>query len=225
MVSALFLDRKHAAQELVKKLNDVITSINNDDLVVLAIPRGGVIIGDVVASHFQCDLDIVVSRKIGAEFNPELAIGAIMPDDSYFINERITNVVPVSQSYLEYQINREKKEIERRLIEFRGSKVYSNKLHDKVIILVDDGIATGATIIAASQWIKKKQLCKKFFIAVPVAPARDETIEKLKEIADKVIVPHILDNFSAVGQFYDNFSQVSDRDVKSIMKRYGYNTM
>ena len=225
MVSALFLDRKHAAQELVKKLNDVIININNDDLVVLAIPRGGVVIGDVVASHFHCDLDIVVSRKIGAEFNPELAIGAIMPDDSYFINERITNVVPVSQSYLDYQINREKKEIERRLIEFRGSKFYSNKLHDKVIILVDDGIATGATIIAASQWIKKKQLCKKLFIAVPVAPARDETIEKLKEIADKVIVPHILDNFSAVGQFYDNFSQVSDGDVKSIMKRYGYNTM
>ena len=225
MVSALFLDRKHAAKELVKKLSDVIININNDDLVVLAIPRGGVVIGDVVASHFHCDLDIVVSRKIGAESNSELAIGAIMPDDSYFINERITNVVPVSQSYLDYQINREKKEIERRLIEFRGSKFYSNKLHDKVIILVDDGIATGATIIAASQWIKKKQLCKKLFIAVPVAPARDETIEKLKEIADKVIVPHILDNFSAVGQFYDNFSQVSDGDVKSIMKRYGYSTM
>ncbi len=225
MVSALFLDRKHAAQELVKKLNDVIININNDELVVLAIPRGGVIIGDVVASHFHCDLDIVVSRKLGAEFNPELAIGAIMPDDSYFINERITNIVPVSKSYVDNQIKQEKREIERRLIEFRGSKIYSNKLHDKVIILVDDGIATGATIIAASQWIKKKHLCKKLYIAVPVAPARDDTIEKLKEIADKVIIPHILDNFSAVGQFYDNFSQVSDQDVKSIMKRYGYNAL
>ncbi len=225
MVSALFLDRKHAAEELVKKINDVIININNHDLVVLAIPRGGVIIGDVVASHFHCALDIVVTRKLGAEFNPELAIGAIMPDDSYFINERITSIVPVSQSYIDNQLRREKREIERRLIEFRGSKIYSDKLRDKIIILVDDGIATGATIIAASQWIKEKHLCKKLYIAVPVAPARDETIEKLKEIADTVIVPHILDNFSAVGQFYDNFSQVSDKDVKSIMKRYGYNTM
>ncbi len=225
MVSALFLDRKHAAEELVKKLNDVIINTDNHELVVLAIPRGGVMIGDVVASHFHCDLDIVVSRKLGAEFNPELAIGAIMPDDSYFINERITSIVPVHQSYVDTQIKLEKREIERRLIEFRGSKIYGNKLHDKVVILVDDGIATGATIIAASQWIMKKHHCKKLYIAVPVAPARDDTIEKLKEIADKVIIPHILDNFSAVGQFYDNFSQVSDKDVKSIMKRYGYNTL
>lgn len=225
MVSALFLDRKHAAQELVKELNDVLININNAELVVLAVPRGGVIIGDVVASHFHCDLDLVVSRKLGAEFNPELAIGAIMPDDSYFINERITNIVPVSQSYVDNQIRLEKREIERRLIEFRGSKIYGDKLHNKVIILVDDGIATGATIIAASQWIRKKHLCKKLYIAVPVAPARDDTIEKLKEMADKVIILHILDNFSAVGQFYDNFSQVSDQNVKSIMKRYGYSTL
>ncbi len=225
MVSALFLDRRHAAEELVKRLDGVVNSIKNDDRVVLAIPRGGVIIGDVVASHLHCNLDIVVSRKIGAELNPELAIGALMPDDSYFINERITKIIPVSQNYIDNQIKQEKEEIDRRLIEFRGSKIYSNKLHNKTIILVDDGIATGATIIAASQWIKKKHSCKKLIIAVPVAPARDETIDKLKEIADKVIVSFMIDDFSAVGQFYDNFDQVKDQEVKSIMRRYGYNIL
>lgn len=225
MVSALFLDRKHAAEELVKKLNDVIINIKNEDLVVLAIPRGGVIIGDVVASHFNCNLDIVVSRKIGAEGNPELAIGALMPDESYFINERITSIIHVSKNYIDIKIEQEKKEIERRLIEFRGSRMYSDKLHNKVIILVDDGIATGATIIAASQWIRKKHNCKNLIIAVPVAPARDETIDKLKEISDRVIVIYIIEDFSAVGQFYNNFDQVNDQDVKSIMKRYGYKTL
>ena len=225
MLSALFLNRKHAAEELVKKLYDTVSDIKNHDLIVLAIPRGGVIIGDVVASHFHCGLDIVVSRKIGAELNPELAIGALMPDDSYFINERITNIIPVSQNYIDNQIRQEKKEIDRRLIEFRGNKIYGNKLQDKTIILVDDGIATGATIIAASQWIKKKHSCKKLIIAVPVAPARDDTIDKLKGIADKVIVSGIIDEFSAVGQFYNNFDQVKDLEVKSIMKRHGYHTL
>jgi predicted phosphoribosyltransferase len=222
MVSALFLDRKHAAEELLKKLRNVVINFDSSDLVVLAIPRGGIIIGDVIASGFDCSLDIVVSRKIGAEFNPELAIGAIMPDDSYFVNERIADVVPISQDYIYNQIKKEKTEIERRLVEFRGSKNYPDRIFDKVIVLVDDGIATGATIIAAAQWIRKKLKCKSLIIAVPVAPARDDTVTRLKEIADMVIISHLIDNFSAVGQFYDNFGQVSDRDVKAIMKRYGY---
>jgi predicted phosphoribosyltransferase len=146
-----------------------------------------------------------------------------MPDDSYFINERITDIIPTSQKYIDNQIKKEKTEIERRLIEFRGSKIYNNLSHDKVVILVDDGIATGATIIAAAKWIKKKHSCKNLIIAVPVAPARDITIENLKVIADMVIIPYIVDDFSAVGQFYDNFNQVHDQNVKSIMKRYGYN--
>jgi predicted phosphoribosyltransferase len=115
-VSVLFLDRKHAAEELLKKMKDIVINPDNANLVVLAIPRGGIIIGDVIASGFNCSLDIVVSRKIGAEFNPELAIGAIMPDESYFINERIADVIPISQNYIDNQIKKEKVEIERRLV-------------------------------------------------------------------------------------------------------------
>ena len=173
-MATLFQDRKHAAEELVKILNSIVINNNKKELLVLAIPRGGIIIGDVIASHFHCNLDIVVSRKIGAEFNSELAIGAVMPDNSYFINEQIINMIPsVSQNYIENQIKIEKKEIDRRLIEFRGNSQYNDKLNGKDVLLVDDGIATGATIIAAARWIKNKYNCKSLIVAVPVAPAKD----------------------------------------------------
>jgi putative phosphoribosyl transferase len=224
-MTTLFQDRKHAGEELVKILDNIIISNNKkEQMVVLAIPRGGIIIGDVIASYFQCNLDIVVSRKIGAEFNPELAIGAVMPDNSYFINERITNLIPSqSQNYIENQLKIEKKEIDRRLIEFRGSKQYNDKLKGKDVLLVDDGIATGATIIAAARWIKNKHDCKSLIVAVPVAPATNKaTIDDLKDVASNVIISHVVEDFYGVGQFYDRFDQVSDTDVKEIMKKYGY---
>jgi putative phosphoribosyl transferase len=224
-MTILFQDRKHAGEELVKVLDNVIISNNKkEQMVVLAIPRGGIIIGDVIASYFQCNLDIVVSRKIGAEFNPELAIGAVMPDNSYFINERITNLIPSqSQNYIENQLKIEKKEIDRRLIEFRGSKQYNDKLKGKDVLLVDDGIATGATIIAAARWIKNKHDCKSLIVAVPVAPATNKaTIDDLKDVASNVIISHVVEEFYGVGQFYNRFDQVSDTDVKEIMKKYGY---
>jgi putative phosphoribosyl transferase len=225
-MTILFQDRKHAGEELVKVLDNVIISNNKkEQMVVLAIPRGGIIIGDVIASYFQCNLDIVVSRKIGAEFNPELAIGAVMPDNSYFINERITNLIPSqSQNYIENQLKIEKKEIDRRLIEFRGSKQYNDKLKGKDVLLVDDGIATGATMIAAARWIKNKHDCKSLIVAVPVAPATNKaTIDDLKDVASNVIISHVVEEFYGVGQFYNRFDQVSDTDVKEIMKKYGYN--
>jgi putative phosphoribosyl transferase len=225
-MTILFQDRKHAGEELVKVLDNVIISNNKkEQMVVLAIPRGGIIIGDVIASYFQCNLDIVVSRKIGAEFNPELAIGAVMPDNSYFINERITKLIPSpSQNYIENQLKIEKKEIDRRLIEFRGSKQYNDKLKGKDVLLVDDGIATGATMIAAARWIKNKHDCKSLIVAVPVAPATNKaTIDDLKDVASNVIISHVVEEFYGVGQFYNRFDQVSDTDVKEIMKKYGYN--
>lgn len=223
----LFKDRTQAAEELAEEIKSYLTSIGisegteeSKSLIVLAIPRGGVITGDVVASRLRCDMDIIVSRKIGAEYNSELAIGALLPDGSYFINERIANMLNTSQVYIDKQVKIQKKEIERRLIEFRGDKEYGNRLNGRIVILVDDGIATGSTIIAAARWIKEKHNCKRLIIAVPVAPATNDTIDKLDEIADKVIILSIVREFYAVGQFYENFDQVEDKEVKEIMKKY-----
>ena len=223
-----FHDRKEAGLLLAEKLklyikNAFISEVKKESFIVMAIPRGGVILGDIVASELNVDLDIIICKKIGAENNPELAIGAVMPDGSYIINEDIVNRINISLGYISKQVELQKNEIERRLMEFRGNKEYHNKLKDKTIILIDDGIATGATILAAVKWLKEKHFSKKLIVAVPVAPLESSILDKLNQIADKVIVIFSPYDFSAVGQFYEHFDQVSDKEVKEIMNKYGFN--
>ena len=219
MQTVLFRDRTDAAKQLAERLYWLKNEIqeNKSPVVIVAVPRGGVVIGNIIASQLGAKLDLVVSRKIGAPFNPELAIGAVMPDGSYFLND-VAEMMNVSQDYIESQIEKEVKEIDRRLIEFRGDREYYNKLEDKIVVLVDDGIATGATILASAKWIKDKHNCKQLIIAVPLAPG--EILEDLKRVADKVIVLHTPEPFGAVGRFYHDFNQVSDDEVKEIMKKY-----
>jgi putative phosphoribosyl transferase len=224
MQSVMFRNRIEAAKELAKRLKwlkevqlEDKAQKNKSATVVVAIPRGGIIIGDIIASELGTKLDLVVSRKIGAPFNPELAIGAVMPDGSYFLNE-VAEMINVSQDYIESQIDKELKEIDRRLIDFRGGREYDNELEDKTVVLVDDGVATGATILASAKWINDKHNCKQLIIAVPVAPR--EILGELADIADKVIVLNTPEPFGAVGRFYQEFNQVSDDEVKEIMKKY-----
>ena len=226
MQPAIFQNRIYAGEKLTKRLfwlkqDRLKEERRQQSTVILAIPRGGVIIGDVIASELDAKLDVVVSRKIGAPYNPELAIGAVMPDGSYFINQEIVNMLNISQEYIQIQAHEQVKEIDRRLMGYRGSKEYDNEFEDKIVVLVDDGIATGATMLASAQWIKNKQHCKKLVIAVPVAP-REILVDELNQVADEVIVLYSPLSFEAVGQFYQDFSQVSDNEVKEIMKKYGY---
>jgi putative phosphoribosyl transferase len=231
MQSVIFIDRRDAAEQLAKKLDwlkaeTTKESIEPDkistNIVVLAIPRGGVIIGDIIASNLGSRLDIVVSRKIGAPSNPELAIGAVMPDGSVYTNMNIVNHLSVPAGYIDSQAKAEVREIERRLYRFRGNIEYEESLRGKAVVLVDDGIATGATILAAAKWLRSKNLCKKLVIAAPVAPPSDSTLESLKNLADEVIILYSPEPFYAVGQFYKRFPQVSDDEVIEIMQKYGY---
>jgi putative phosphoribosyl transferase len=221
----IFHDRIDAANDLAVKLLSLIKKEERDSssIVVLAIPRGGVVIGDIVATKLNSKLDVVVSRKIGTPFDPEVAIGAVMPDGTYFPNEDVMLALNITQSYIDRQVNLQMKEIEQRLMSFRGSKEYDSQLKGKTVILVDDGIATGATILSATQWLKTKQNCQDLIIAVPVAP--HDTVDRLKQIVGngRVISLYSPEQFIAVGQFYADFGQVSDREVKNIMKRHGFN--
>ncbi len=227
MQSIIFQDRIDAGKRLAKKLSwlkqDQLKEERDrrqQSIVILAIPRGGVIIGDVIASELDARLDIIVSRKIGAPDNPELAIGAVMPDGSYFLNQRLVNMLNVPQEYIQIQAYEQIKEIDRRLMAYRGSKEYDNEFERKAVVLVDDGIATGATMTASAKWIKNKQQCKRLVIAVPVAPA--EILDDLNQVADEVIVLYTPEPFIAIGRFYEDFAQVSDNEVKEIMRKYGY---
>ena len=209
----IFQNRTDAAKQLVKNLEWV----KKDDPLILAIPRGGVIIGDVISSLLNTQLDIVISRKIGAPHNPELAIGAVMHDGIYFPNDDITRMLSVPQKYIDSEIHAQTKEIERRLMKFRGTKEYH--LEEKTIVLVDDGIATGATMFVAIQWIKK-QKPKQLIVAIPVGPK--EIVDKLNKLVDKVVVLRSPVDFNAVGGFYHEFEQVEDSQVQEIMRKLGY---
>ena len=211
MQSILFRNRIDAANKLAEKILWPLKKEHiSSSIVVLSIPRGGVVIGDVVAAKLNTKLDILVSRKIGAPDDPEFAIGAVMPDGTYFLNENDMVTFKVLQSFIEAEVNVQSKEIERRLMSFRGSKEYDNELKGKAVVLVDDGIATGATILSAIQWLKTKQNCQELIIAVPVAP--NDTVDKLKQIIgnNRVITLYSPEPFIAVGRFYEDFRQVSD---------------
>jgi predicted phosphoribosyltransferase len=152
---------------------------------------------------------------VGSPFNPELAVGAVMHDGSFFPNEDIIKMFDLPRTYLDEQVAIQKREIERRLLKFRGSRDY--QLAGKFVILVDDGIATGATVFAAINWLRSQKI-RKLIVAVPVGPR--DTITKLKTVADDVIVLQTPFLFEAVGEFYEDFSQVIDEDVVETMRKY-----
>jgi len=209
----VFYDRTEAAKKLAERLE----WLRNEEPLILAIPRGGVITGDVIATALGAKLDVVVPRKLGSPYNPELAIGAVMHDGTHFLNTDIIEMLNVPKEYIDAEIASQIKEIERRLVKFRGSKKYD--LQDKTIVVVDDGIATGATMFAAVQWVKK-QKPRKLIVAVPVGPT--QTIDRLKKVADEVIVVSTPLLFGAVGEFYQDFTQVTDDKVQEIMRKHGY---
>ena len=209
----MFKDRKDAANQLAKALED----FKDSNPLILAIPRGGVIIGDIIASKLDAEFDIIVSKKIGAPYNDELAIGAIMHDGSYFPNKEIAQQLDVSNEYFEEKKQIQMKEVERRLVHYRGKIEYD--LQNRLVIIVDDGVATGATLSVASLWVKN-QNTQKIIIAIP-GGAKD-TILKLSKIVDEVIALETPDIFSAVSQIYHNFSQVNDNEVQDIMRKHGY---
>lgn len=158
---------------------------------------------------------MVVAKKIGHPSNPEFAIGAVMHDGSFISNEAVVSLSDVPHQYLTHSISTLTREIERRLMKFRGSKVYD--LSGKVVVLADDGVATGMTMFAAIRWLKTQQL-RGLIVAIPVGPR--DTIQTLKETADEVIVLQSPAIFGAVGAFYEDFSQVSDDEVVEIMQKY-----
>ncbi|MGH9910000.1 MAG: phosphoribosyltransferase, partial [Nitrososphaerales archaeon] len=187
----------------------------NNSVIVLAIPRGGVIVADEIAKSLNAMLDVVVPRKLGAPYNPELAIGAVMHDSSSYINEYVTNTLRIEQDYITSEIDAQVKEIERRLALYRGSSKYD--LEGKTIIMVDDGIATGATMMVSILWVKK-QKPKMVILAVPVAPK--EVTRKLSEMVDRSVVLHTPLEFGAVGEFYEDFGQISDQEVIDTLRKY-----
>ncbi|MEP0825642.1 MAG: phosphoribosyltransferase [Nitrososphaera sp.] len=184
--------------------------------IVLGIPRGGVILADIVARKLGADFDIVIPRKLGAPDNEELAIGAVMEDGTSFVNSYLVNALRISKEYLESEKARQAEEIRRRSATYR--KPGSYKISGKNTILIDDGIATGATVIASARWARRQNPAS-LVVAVPVAPP--QSVEVLEHETDSVIVLHSPHDFGSVGQFYDEFEPVTDEQVVQISRSWG----
>ena len=211
-----FRDRIDAAEILAERLTESFSNlkINRQEAVILGIPRGGVIIADIVARKLSTGFDIVIGRKLGAPENKELAIGAVMEDGTSYINRYLVDALLITQEYIEKEKLEQQNEIKRRKTLYRKTSDY--EIEKRVVTLVDDGIATGATIIAAARWIRK-QRPKLLLLAVPVAPS--QTVHLLRQEADFTEVVASPDNFNAVGEFYANFDPVADEDVIEVMKK------
>ena len=210
-IIVLFKNQISAGEKLAKNLG----KYKNKDAIILAIPRGGVATGYGLAKKLNLPLDIIVTRKIGAPNNPELAIGAVgETKGSLWLNERLIENLKVSQDYLDSEVKVQKLEIKRREKIYRQAKKALD-LKAKIVVLVDDGLATGATMIAAIREIRNMEP-EKIVVAVPVAPP--DTIENLKKEADEVICLQAPSLFFAVGQWYENFKQYSDREVIKLIQ-------
>lgn len=184
-----------------------------EHVVVLGIPRGGVVVAAPVADTLDAPLDVVVPRKLGAPGNPELAIGAVAPGVRV-LDERLLRSLGVPERYVEEEIERQEKEIDRRTELYRSGGA-GVAIAGATVVIADDGVATGATAIAALRWARAQGAARVVF-AAPVGPR--ETIRRLAQEADEVIVLEAPPSFFAVGEWYETFDQVQDDEVVRILR-------
>lgn len=200
-------NRNEAGKKLSEKILDV---VEDNDVIVLAIPRGGVIVGKEIATKIKCSLDVIISKKITPPSSPEYAIGAITHDGTIYQSQN-WNMFS-SEPNFENEVNKKKLEVKRRLEEYRGNSDYN--FDNKTVILVDDGIATGATVFAILKWLSDQNI-RKIILAVPVIPK--DTFKKMEPMVDSIITLEVPTEFYAVGQVYKEFDQVSDEEVMATL--------
>ncbi len=208
----IFKDRKDAAKKLIPKLQEY---KKNPQAIVLALPRGGIIPAYEIAKELKLPLDLIISQKIGAPFLKELAIGAITEDGETFFDENIISGYDISKEYIKQETQKKIKEANRRENLYRKNLPPLN-LQDKIAILVDDGVATGATMLVTIKSAKAKKV-KKIIVAVPViAP---DSLRRIEKEVDQVIYLEAPQSFAAVGQFYEYFDQIDDKTVIELLKK------
>ena len=205
-----FEDRRHAGALLAQQLHAYAQA---PDTLILALPRGGVPVAAEIAAHLELPMDIVLVRKLGVPGNEEVAMGAIAIEDVLLLNEPFIARLGLPPEAVAAVIEKERAELQRRLQAYRGSRPFPD-LNGKRVILVDDGIATGATMRAAIEAVRRLG-AQHIIVAAPVAPP--EVVAQLQQRADTVVVPLQPVNFRAVGQWYADFDQTDDDTVRQLL--------
>ena len=205
----VFADRTDAGEQLADRLEQ--RGVETD--VVLAVPRGGLPLGRVVADRLDAPLDVVVAKKMGAPHNPELAIGAVGADGSAWVNDAIVARVGADDDYVETERERKAEEAREKADLYREGKPVP-ELEGQRVLVVDDGVATGATTIACLRQVENAGAAH---VALAVPVGSPDSIERLRDEADEVICVDTPPGFGAVGQFYRRFDQVSDDEARSYL--------
>ncbi len=209
--NAVFADRRDAGRRLAKHL----THLKSQSPVVLGLPRGGVVVADEVARALDAPLDVLVVRKIGAPHQPELALGAVTDgaNRQRILNNDVLAIVSVPDDYLQAETDRQFAEVERRQALYRGGRA-PIEVTDRTVIVVDDGIATGATVRAGIRSLRANR-ARSIVLAVPLAPP--EALSALRDEVDELVCMETPHTFRAVGIYYGNFSQTTDAEVVEIL--------
>src|SRR5438105_11868494 len=211
-MEGIFPNRAEAGRLLGVKLSKY---AGQDDVIVLGLPRGGVPVAYEVAQALRVPLDVFIVRKLGVPGFEELAVGAIASGGVRVLNEEVANALPNRDEIIEAVTQRETAELERREREYRDGRP-APELRDKTVILIDDGLATGATMRAAVKALRQRGAAK-IVVAVPVGPP--DTCKEFEDVADEVVCASAPEYFQAVGQYYEDFSQTSDEEVRQLLVR------
>ena len=207
-----FRDRMEAGQLLAEQLHEY---ERRADAIVLALPRGGVPVGYEIATKLGLPLDVFVVRKLGVPGQPELAMGAIASGGVRVLNEDVLRAMPFAAATIAEITAEETREVERRERDYRDGRP-APEMEGRVVILVDDGLATGATMLAAIAALRQKNPVK-IVVAVPVCPP--ETLQEIERAADDTVILFAPDWFRGVGQFYEDFAQLDDETVRDLLAR------
>ena len=207
-----FRDRTEAGRSLAEQLR---VYERHPDAIVLALPRGGVPVAYEVATTLALPLDIFVVRKLGVPGYKELAMGAIASGGIRVLNEDVLRALPDAPAMVAEVTTQETQELERRERDYRGDRL-PPEVSGRIVILIDDGLATGATMLAAIAALRKKSPAK-IVVAVPVCPP--ETLQEVERLADETVALFAPDWFRGVGQFYEDFGQTTDEEVRLLLAR------
>ena len=213
----VFRDRVQAGQVLAGLLG---AYANRPEVLVLALPRGGVPVGYEVAAALQAPLDVFIVRKLGVPGHEEYAMGALASGGVRVLSDNVLRLLDIDDATVEAVTRSEQEELERRERLYRGDRP-APELRDRTVILVDDGLATGATMLAAVKALRQRKPAPgRIVVAVPTAAA--ETCESLRREADEVVCATTPEPFRAVGLWYEDFSQTSDDEVRELLARAGH---
>ncbi len=220
-------NRESAGNILAGTLKDILKKVSGSDLIVVGLPRGGFVMAEIIARKLSCNLDMIISKRLRAPHNEEIAIGAVVEDGTTYLNNTLIEELKISKEYIDKELSYQLQEIKRLTdMYYHGKKTLLDRrcvtVNDITIVIVDDGAATGSTIIATSRSLRKKYNPKCIIVAITVSPRSTVDLLRREGIDHVEVITSPSDNnFRAIEQFYQNFDQVSENEILDIVRTMG----